>query len=91
MKKIVGIAIRIIMILLVLAWVGLIIVEHSRYLNDEPMLVVLKEEVKTYEDGHVYVYYGLGYKAITYRRTSLYGKQFGHLFTKVKEEVPKRK
>ena len=52
------------------------------------LLVVLKEKEITYEDGTVYVYWGLGYKTITYDRISIYGKEFGHLFTKVREELP---
>ncbi len=67
---------------------GLILTEYYRYQEDKPMLVVLKEETLNYEDGHVYVYYGLGYKAISYERTSLHGKEFGHIFIKVKEKIP---
>lgn len=90
MKKTLGILIKGIIILLVVAWMGLIIVEYFRYQDNEPMLVVLKEERKTYEDGNVYIYWGLGYKSITYERTSLYGKEFGHIFTRVREELPNR-
>ena len=73
---------------LVVMWVFLIIVEYNRYQNNEPMLVVLKEDTLAYDDGHVYVYYGLGYKSITYERTSLYGKEFGHIFIRVRENLP---
>lgn len=79
------------LVTLVVAWIGLILVEYFRYQDNEPMLVVLKEETFTYEDGHVYVYWGLGYKSITYERTSIYGKEFGHAFTKVREEVPENR
>ena len=40
------------------------------------------------QDGGKVTYWGLGYKSITYERTSIYGKEFGHIFTKVREEVP---
>lgn len=88
MKKTLGILLKSLLILVVILWVGLIFVEYFRYQDNEPMLVVLHEEKISYEDGNVYVYWGLGYKAITYERTSLYGKQFGHIFTPVREELP---
>lgn len=69
-------------------WMAIIIIEYFRYRDNEPMLLVLKSETKEYEDGHVYIYYGLGYKTITYERTSLYGKEFGHIFIKVRESLP---
>lgn len=88
MKKTLGILIKGLVITLVVVWIGLILVEYFRYQDNEPMLVVLKEETLSYEDGHVYVHWGLGYKSITYERTSLYGKEFGHIFIKVREELP---
>ncbi len=78
---------RAIIIGIVVGYISLIFVEYFRYQKDEPMLIVLKEETKNYDDGHVYIYYGLGYKSITYERKSLYGKQFGHIFIKVKESL----
>lgn len=87
MKKTLSIMFRAIIIGIVVGYISLIFVEYFRYQKDEPMLVVLKEETKNYDDGHVYIYYGLGYKSITYERKSLYGKQFGHIFIKVKESL----
>lgn len=85
-----GILFKALLILVVVVWIGLILVEYFRYQDNEPMLVVLKEETIPYDDGHVYVYWGLGYKAITYERTSLYGKEFGHIFIQVREELPEQ-
>ena len=90
MKQTLGIIFKVFLIILVGIWVSIIIIEYTRYQHDEPMLVVLKEDTLTYPDGHVYVYYGLGYKSITYERTSLYGKEFGHIFIKVRENLPKK-
>lgn len=90
MKKTLGILFKALLILVVVVWIGLILVEYFRYQDNEPMLVVLKEETIPYDDGHVYVYWGLGYKAITYERTSLYGKEFGHIFIQVREELPEQ-
>ena len=88
MKRTLGILLKVFVLVLVVIWIGLILTEYLRYQNNEPMLVVLKEETLAYDDGHVYVYYGLGYKAITYERTSIYGKEFGHLFIKVRDSIP---
>ena len=88
MKKTLWFIFKALLITIVVAWIGLILTEYFRYQDNEPMLVVLKEETLAYEDGHVYVYWGLGYKSITYERTSIYGKEFGHIFTKVRTEIP---
>lgn len=88
MKKTLGILLKSALVLIVVFWMGLIIVEYFRYQDNKPMLVVLKEKEITYEDGTVYVYWGLGYKTITYDRISIYGKEFGHVFTKIREELP---
>lgn len=89
MKKVVEILYRTLLIIVVLLWIGLIYVEYRRYQQDMPMIISLKEETKTYEDGYVIINYGLGYKSITYERANLKGKEFGHIFIRVKEEMPK--
>ena len=89
MRKTLGIIFKVLLVSVVVVWIGLILVEYFRYQDNEPMLVVLKEETLAYEDGHVYVYWGLGYKSITYERTSLYGKEFGHIFIPVRDALPK--
>lgn len=89
MKKTLGIIFKVLLVSVVVVWIGLILVEYFRYQDNEPMLIVLKEETLAYEDGHVYVYWGLGYKSITYERTSIYGKEFGHIFIPVRESLPK--
>lgn len=88
MKKTLGILFKALLVTVVVVWIGLILVEYFRYQDNEPMLVVLHEERIPYEDGHVYVRWGLGYKTITYERTSLYGKEFGHIFISVREQLP---
>ena len=85
MKRTLGIIFKVFLVVLVGMWIALIITEYTRYQHNEPMLLVLNEETLTYPDGHVYVYWGLGYKSITYERTSLYGKEFGHIFINVRE------
>ena len=78
---------EVLLIILVGIWIAIIITEYTKYQRDEPMLIVLKEETLNYDDGHVYVYWGLGYKEIIYNRTSFYGKEFGHLFIEVRDSV----
>ena len=87
MKRTLGIIFKVFLIILFGMWIALIITEYTRYQHNEPMLLVLNEETLTYPDGHVYVYWGLGYKSITYERTSLYGKEFGHIFINVREQA----
>ena len=91
MKKTLAITMKILIVCLVLGWIILIFAESKRYKNEEAMIVVLKEETLTYDDGRVYVYYGLGYKRIKYARKSINGSEFGPIFIKVKDEVPKGK
>jgi len=91
MQRTLGIIFKVLLVLVVVVWLGLILTEYFRYQDNNPMLVVLKEEVIPYDDGHVYVSWGLGYKTITYERTSIYGKEFGHIFIKVREGLPDKK
>lgn len=88
MKRTLGILFKVLLVSVVVIWIGLILIEYFRYQDNDPMLVVLKEETLSYDDGHVYVTWGLGYKTITYERTSIYGKEFGHIFIRVREELP---
>lgn len=90
MKKIIMIILKVLMVVLVLSWILLVVAESNRYKNDEPMIITLSEKIIDYTDGSVHVYYGLGYKKIIYQRTSLEGKEFGNIFIKVKEELPKK-
>ncbi len=90
MKRTIGLIVKILLVTLVVTWISLIMIEYVRYNNDEPMLIKLYEETRNYDDGHVYVTYGLGYKSISYERDSIYGKEFGHLFIKVKEKLPEK-
>ena len=87
MKRALGMFFEVLLIILVGIWIAIIITEYTKYQRDEPMLIVLKEETLNYDDGHVYVYWGLGYKEIIYNRTSFYGKEFGHLFIEVRDSV----
>lgn len=83
-----GTIFKVLFVVIIVMWIGLILVEYSRYQKNEPMLVVLKEETLNYDDGHVYVYWGLGYKSVIYERTSIYGKEFGHIFISIRDSVP---
>ena len=91
MRRTLGILFKVLLVGIVIVWIGLILTEYFRYQDNNPMLVVLKEETISYDDGHVYVYWGLGYKSITYERTSLYGKEFGHIFIDVRDALPDNK
>ena len=90
MKKTIGIIFKVLLITVVVLWIGLIVVEYFRYQNDQPMIILLNSDTLTYDDGRVYVNYGLGYKTITYSRSSITGKEFGHIFIGVRDSVPVR-
>lgn len=90
MKKTLAIISKTLLILLVAGWMTLIIVEYYRFQDHKPMLVAVKKQTLTYPDGKVYVNWGLGYKTITYDRTSISGYEFGHFLKKVKEKLPKK-
>ena len=91
MKKVIEIAYRTLLVLVVVIWIGLIVTEYNRYQKGLPMLVLIKEETKTYNDGYVVINYGLGYKTITYERANLKGREFGHLFIGVRDKLPSKK
>jgi len=91
MRKTLGIIFKAMVVLIVLLWIGLILTEYFRYQENKPMLIVLKEKEMTYDDGKVYVTWGLGYKTITYERTSIYGREFGHIFIKIRESLPENR
>lgn len=88
MKKTLGIIFKVLLLVLIVMYASIIFLEYNRYNNDLPMLLVLKEETLTYDDGHVYIYYGPGYKSIIYERDSLHGKEFGHIFINVRDSLP---
>lgn len=87
MKKLISILIKVLLVSLVVIWISLIVVEYFRQQNDKPMLLPLYSENIEYYDGNVEIYYGLGYKSIIYKRISNSGKEFGHMFIKVREEI----
>lgn len=89
-KRALEIIYRILLAIIIILWIGLIIIEYTRYKEEKPMLVVLKEDKIFYDDGSVTVDYGLGYKSITYNRTSLNGREFGHIFIVVRDKVPRK-
>lgn len=91
MQRTLGILFKAFLVVLVVAWVGLIIAEYVIYTKDLPMLAVIYEERIDYDEedggGYVNIYYGLGYKRIEYRRPNISGKEFGHFFIKVRDKI----
>lgn len=87
-RKVIEILYRVLLVLVVVIWVGLIIVEYRNYQKGNDMIALLKEKVKTYDDGTVTIDYGLGYKSITYNRESIRGREFGHLLLRERTKTP---
>lgn len=82
MKKFISTLITIILI----AWVGLMAYDYYRSTKNEPPLIVLEEKTHEYSDGKVTEYVSLGYKYITYNRSSRKGYMFGGFWIKVEEQ-----
>lgn len=86
-KRAIEIIYRLLLVLIIVLWIGLIVMEYNRYQKNLPMLVLLKEDKITYDDGYVIIDYGLGYKSITYERANIKGREFGHIFISVREKL----
>ena len=82
MKKIISNILIILIIILVITWIAIIFVDYFTVRNNKDPMFCLKEEVKTYNDGKVYICTGLGYKIYNYDRKSISAAEFGPFFIK---------
>ena len=80
MKKVIINVLKIIAILLVIVWIGIIFVDYFKARDGHDPMFCIKEEVKTYDDGTVYSCTGLGYKLFRYERKSISAVEFGPFF-----------
>ncbi len=79
--------IKIIILVVIIAWIGLFFIDYFRARNKQTPLICLKEETKEYEDGTVYSCTSLGYKMYVYNRKSISASmEFGPLFIKERTE-----
>lgn len=86
MKDVLKVIGTFLIIVLVACYFSLIALEYARYQRSYPMLVILKEKETKVKNGSIYEFYGLGYKKIIYDLDNFEGKEFGHLFIKIKDK-----
>ena len=80
MKKIIVNSIKVFIILLIIVWIVIIFVDYFKAKDGDNLRFCIKEELKTYDDGTVYICTGLGYKAYRYERKSISAVEFGPFF-----------
>lgn len=85
MKKIIINIVKILIILLVIAWIAIIFIDYFKARDHQDPLFCIKEEIKTYDDGTVYSCTGLGYKLFRYERKSISAVEFGPFFIQERE------
>lgn len=85
-EKIVKI-LNVLLLVVVIAWAGLVLFEYFNVRGkNEPKFCFWKQETKVYDDGNVESCIGLGYKVITYNRTSYRALEFGPFW--ISERTP---
>lgn len=77
--------IRLLFMIIVVIWVGIIIYDAMNSKEGEPKFC-LSKETKNYSDGTVDICNGLGYKVYKYKRGQYEGIEFGPFWTKEKSE-----
>lgn len=92
MKRIIENIVKVLVILLIIAWIVIIFIDYFRVGQGKNPKFCLTEEVIKYEDGETYKCVGLGYKMFRYNRKCS-GIEFGPFFIKelTGEEVCLRK
>lgn len=81
MKRIIENIVKVLIILLVVAWIVIIFVDYFRAGDGKNPKFCISESVIKYNDGETYKCVGLGYKMYRYNRTCS-GIQFGPFFLK---------
>lgn len=77
---------KIVVIVILAAWVLTIIIDYVRTVNGNNPMFCIHEETKTYPDGTTYICTGLGYKMYRYER-DFNAVEFGPFFTKERTSV----
>lgn len=92
MKRIIENIVKVLIILLVIAWIVIIFIDFFRAKSEKNPMFCISENIREYDDGETYECIGLGYKMYRYNRRCS-GIQFGPFFLKelTGEEVCKHK
>lgn len=81
MKRIIENIVKVLIILLVVAWIVIIFIDFFRTRSEKNPMFCISENIKSYDDGETYECIGLGYKMYRYNRKCS-GIQFGPFFLK---------
>ncbi len=81
MKRKIEIVLKVLMILLIIAWITIIFVDFFRTKSEKNPMFCISEKTIKYNDGETYECVGLGYKMYRYNRACS-GIQFGPFFMK---------
>lgn len=68
--------------LVLIAWIGICVVDYINVVNEKEPQFCIKKETITYDDGTVDVCRGAGYVTYHYQRKSYNGYEFGPFWTK---------
>lgn len=73
---------NIVLWVIVIAWMGICVVDFIKVQNEEEPIFCLKNKTIEYDDGNVYVCTGVGYKVYNYKRKSFEAIEFGPFWLK---------
>ena len=85
MKKIIATCLKVLVIFLIVAWIAIIFIDYFKATSTGEPVFCIKEEVKSYDDGKVYICTGFGYKMLRYDRKSINAVEFGPFFIRERE------
>ena len=84
-KHIVNLIFRVLVLVLVVVWIGIVFIDYFNTRNDKPLKFCLSEKTHKYADGKTYECVGLGYRMFKYDRKAITAKEFGPIFIKERQ------
>ena len=87
MKKGLILSLKILVLVLIAAWVIIVFIDYFKTRNDQKPLFCIKETTYKYDDGKTYECIGLGYKMYKYERTSINATEFGPIFIEQRTNI----
>lgn len=82
MKKGILMVLKILVLILFIAWILIVFIDYFKTRNEEMPVFCIKETTYDYDDGSTYECIGLGYKMYKYERESINATEFGPFFIK---------
>ena len=81
MKRIIETILKVVIIVLIVAWVAIVFIDFFRSKSEKNPYFCIKTQTKVYDDGTTYECIGLGYKMYRYNR-SFNAVEFGPFYIK---------